>query len=383
MDQEHPRDAARPLRDVALVFLKLGTIGFGGPAAHVALMRREVVSRRHWLREERFLELFAAANLIPGPSSTELGMMIGYERAGWAGLLIAGACFIGPAMAIVLALAWAYVRLGSFPQTAWVLYGIKPVIIAVILDALWQLGRRALTSWPLAVLAFAVVGLYVARVDAIVLLFGAALVVMIGRNAHRLRSRAHGVLPFLPLGAAAATASAASLGSVFLEFLKLGAVVYGSGYVLLAFLRTDLVQHLHWLSQSQLVDAVAAGQVTPGPVFTTATFVGYVVKGLPGALVATLAIFLPAFALSGVVYGLLPRVRRSPWASTFLEGATVGGLGLMAGVTGQLGHAVIVDWFTAALAVIAFVVLRRFEPNSAWLVLGGAVLGGVARAFGI
>jgi chromate transporter len=367
--------APHTLRGVARVFLKLGVIGFGGPAAHVALMRRELVQRRGWLDEDRFLELFGAANLIPGPSSTELGMMLGYERAGWPGLLVAGTCFIAPAVLLVLAIAWAYVRYGSLPQTDWILYGIGPVIIAVILDALWQLGRRALTSIPLATVAVAVMVLYLLGVDVIVLLFGAAILVMLARNATRLRAEPHGLIPILPLLAAAE----APLRSVFLEFLKLGAVVYGSGYVLLAFLRSDLVEHLHWIGESRLIDAVAVGQVTPGPVFTTATFIGYLVAGLPGAFVATAGIFLPAFALSAIVYPLLPRLRRSPWASAFLTGVTVSGLALMAGVTFQLGRVVVVDAFTTILALGAFVVLRRFQPNSAWLVLGGAVLGLIAR----
>jgi chromate transporter len=361
----------RSLREVGAVFLKLGVIGFGGPAAHVALMRRELVERREWLDEDRFLELFGASNLIPGPSSTELGMMLGYERAGWPGLLVAGVCFIVPAMLLVLAIAWAYVRFGSLPETDWVLYGIGPVMIAVILDALWQLGRRALTSIPLAVVAAAVVVAYFAGVDVVVLLFGAAIVVMLATNAVRLRDRTAAVVPLAPLLAAAD----ASLRSVFLEFLKLGAVVYGSGYVLLAFLRSDLVEHLHWLTSAQLIDAVAIGQVTPGPVFTTATFIGYLVAGVPGALVATLAIFLPAFVLAAIVFSLLPRLRRSQWASAFLTGVTVSGLALMAGVTVQLARVVIVDAFTAVVAVVAFVVLRRWQPNSAWLVLGGAALG--------
>lgn len=365
----------RSLREVAAVFLKLGVIGFGGPAAHVALMRRELVERRRWLDEDRFLELFGAASLIPGPSSTELGMMLGYERAGWPGLLVAGTCFIVPAMLLVLAIAWAYVRYGSLPQTDWILYGIGPVIIAVILDAFWQLGRRALTSIPLAAVAVTVMVLYLLGVDVVVLLFGAAILVMLGRNIVRMRAEPQGVITILPLLAAAE----APLRSVFLEFLKLGAVVYGSGYVLLAFLRSDLVEHLHWIGESRLIDAVAVGQVTPGPVFTTATFIGYLVAGLPGALVATAGIFLPAFALSAIVFPLLPRLRRSPWASAFLTGVTVSGLALMAGVTFQLGRVVIVDAFTAVVAIVAFVVLRRFQPNSAWLVLGGAVVGLIAR----
>jgi len=365
----------RSLREVAAVFLKLGVIGFGGPAAHVALMRRELVERRRWLDEDRFLELFGAASLIPGPSSTELGMMLGYERAGWPGLLVAGTCFIVPAMLLVLAIAWAYVRYGSLPQTDWILYGIGPVIIAVILDAFWQLGRRALTSIPLAAVAVTVMVLYLLGVDIVVLLFGAAILVMLGRNIVRMRAEPQGVIPILPLLAAAE----APLRSVFLEFLKLGAVVYGSGYVLLAFLRSDLVEHLHWIGESRLIDAVAVGQVTPGPVFTTATFIGYLVAGLPGALVATAGIFLPAFALSAIVFPLLPRLRRSPWASAFLTGVTVSGLALMAGVTFQLSRVVIVDVFTAVVAIVAFVVLRRYQPNSAWLVLGGAVVGLIAR----
>ncbi len=365
----------RSLREVAAVFLKLGVIGFGGPAAHVALMRRELVERRRWLDEDRFLELFGAASLIPGPSSTELGMMLGYERAGWPGLLVAGTCFIVPAMLLVLAIAWAYVRYGSLPQTDWILYGIGPVIIAVILDAFWQLGRRALTSIPLAAVAVTVMVLYLLGVDIVVLLFGAAILVMLGRNIVRMRAEPQGVIPILPLLAAAE----APLRSVFLEFLKLGAVVYGSGYVLLAFLRSDLVEHLHWIGESKLIDAVAVGQVTPGPVFTTATFIGYLVAGLPGALVATAGIFLPAFALSAIVFPLLPRLRRSPWASAFLTGVTVSGLALMAGVTFQLSRVVIVDVFTAVVAIVAFVVLRRYQPNSAWLVLGGAVVGLIAR----
>lgn len=384
MRNEQPTSATPSrLGEVARVFLTLGVIGFGGPAAHVALMRRELVARRRWLDEERFLELFGAANLIPGPSSTELGMMLGYLRAGWPGLLVAGVCFICPAMVLVLALAWAYVRLGSLPQTAWVLYGVKPVIIAIVVDALWQLGRRALRRWPHAVLGVAVLAMYLVGVNVIALLFGSALLVMLARNAWQATPGASALVPLLSLRPTLPSPVSPTLGALFLTFLKIGAVVYGSGYVLLAFLRSDLVEHLHWLSQARLVDAVAIGQITPGPVFTTATFIGYLVLGLPGALLATAGIFLPAFVLSGIVYALLPRLRRSPWATTFIEGATVGGLGLMAGVTLQLGHAVIVDWFTAGLAVAAFVVLRRFEPNSAWLVLAGGLIGLAARAIGI
>ncbi|HUL84420.1 MAG TPA: chromate efflux transporter [Actinomycetota bacterium] len=362
------------LGEVASAFLKLGVIGFGGPAAHVALMRREFVEERHWLDEDRFLELFGAANLIPGPASTELGMMLGYLRAGWAGLLVAGACFIAPAMTIVLILASIYVRYGSVPATGWVLAGVAPVMIAIIADALWQLGRRALKTLPLAGVGIAVLLLYLLGVYPIVLLFGGALLVMLGRQAGKLRGHATFLLP---VGAATVP-----LRSIFFEFLKLGAIVYGSGYVLLAFLRSDVVQHLHWLSDGHLVDAVAIGQVTPGPVFTTATFIGYLLAGVPGGITATVAIFLPSFVFAGVVYSLLPRLRRSAWAAAFLDGVTVCGLGLMAGVSIQLGRIAITGVLTAALALAAFVILRRYQPNSAWLVLGGALIGLAARGWG-
>lgn len=373
-DAGSPVAARGSLGEVALAFLKLGVIGFGGPAAHIALMRREFVEERHWLDEDRFLELFGASNLIPGPSSTELGMMLGYLRAGWVGLLVAGACFIAPAMTIVLILASVYVRYGSMPATGWVLAGVAPVMISIIADALWQLGRRALKTMPLAAVGIVVLVLYLLGVYPIVLLFGGALVVMLGRHAGKLRGHA---MFLLPVGAATVP-----LRSIFLEFLKLGAIVYGSGYVLLAFLRGDVVQQLHWLSDGHLVDAVAIGQVTPGPVFTTATFIGYLLAGVPGGITATVAIFLPSFVFAGLVYSLLPRLRRSTWAGAFLDGVTVCGLGLMAGVSIQLGRVAITGVLTAALAVVAFVILRRYQPNSAWLVLGGALIGLAARGLG-
>src|SRR3954454_20377261 len=280
------------MREIALAFLKLGAIGFGGPAAHVALMRREFVDQRRWLDEDRFLDLFGASNLIPGPSSTELGMMLGYLRGGWPGLLLAGACFIVPALLVVLGLAWAYVRLGSLPPTGWVLAGVEPVIVAIVADALWQLGRRALKTWALAVLGAAVLILYLLGANVLILLFSGALLIMLGRNSRRTWPSA--LAAMVPFGAVRVRVDEATLGALFAEFLKIGAVVFGSGYVLLTFLRADLVEHLHWLSQSRLVDAVAVGQVTPGPVFTTATFIGFLLHGVPGALVATLAIFVPA-----------------------------------------------------------------------------------------
>jgi chromate transporter len=363
---------AGSLREVAAVFLKLGTIAFGGPAAHIALMRQEVVERRRWISEQRFLDLLGASNVIPGPTSTELAIYLGYARAGRRGLLLAGALFILPAVLIVLAFAWAYGRFGSTSKAQWVLYGIKPVIIAIILVALWGLARTAVRDLISALVAIAVAVLVVLGVNPLALLVGAGLIILAIRERALLgRLRRAALLP-APL---AATGAGHSLLTLFLTFLKIGAVVWGSGYVLLAFLRTDFVQHLHWLTDRQLVDAVAVGQLTPGPVFTTATFIGYLVGGVPGALLATLAIFLPSFVFVALLYPLVPRIRQSPVASTVLDGVNVAAIGLIAGVTWELARAAIVDPFTAALTVASLVILLRLRPNSAWLIAAGAVLG--------
>jgi len=384
-DAGEPFSGALPSRgsvgEVAALFLKLGLIAFGGPAAHIALMRDEVVKRRHWLTDQQFLDLLGAANLIPGPSSTELAIFIGYRRAGRIGLVLAGTLFILPAMLIVLAFAWAYGQYGSTPAAAWLLYGVKPVIIAVVVQAVWGLGKTAVKGPLLAVVSIVVLLLYLLGGNVIALLFGGGIVVLLVENARRLR-RSASALVWLPhlslLQVAPAGLSAAepfSLGVLFLTFLKIGAVVFGSGYVLLAFLRADFVDQLHWLTDQQIIDAVAVGQFTPGPVFTTATFIGYLLGGLPGALLSTLAIFLPGFVLVAVIYPLVPRLRGSPWASAFLDGANVAAIGLMAGVSWDLGRAAIVDVLTAALALIAFVLLLRFKLNSAWLVVLGGVVG--------
>ena len=364
--------------EVARLFLKLGLIAFGGPAAHIALMREEIVRRRRWVTDERFLDLVGMANLIPGPTSTEVSIYLGYVRAGWPGLIAAGVCFIGPAMLLVLALAWLYVRYGATPSAAAALYGITPVIIAIVAHALWALGRTAVKGLVLAVIGAAVLGLALAGVNVLVLLLGGGVVMMLLRATRRTAAAAAVLAtlgaPALALGETAAKA-AASLGTLFFTFLKIGAVLYGSGYVLLAFLRSDFVDRLGWLTDRQLLDAVAVGQFTPGPVFTTATFIGYLVAGWPGALLATLAIFLPSFVFVAVSYPLLPRIRGSRWMSAFLDGVNVAAVGLMAAVTWQLARVAIVDAFTAALAVVAGVLLLRTRLNSAWLVLGGAAAG--------
>ena len=365
--------------EVARLFLKLGVIGFGGPAAHIALMREEIVRRRRWVSDERFLDLVGMANLIPGPTSTEVCIYLGYVRAGWPGLIVAGVCFIVPAMLMVLALAWLYVRYGATPSAAAAIYGITPVIIAIVAHALWALGRTAVKSALLAVIGLGVLALVLAGVNVLVLLLGGG-VVMILLQATRGGGAAAVMLatlgtPAFALGEGTGARMTAPLGTLFLTFLKIGAVLYGSGYVLLAFLRHDFVERLGWLSDRQLLDAVAVGQFTPGPVFTTATFIGYLLAGWPGALLATLAIFLPSFVLVAVSYPLLPHIRGSRWMSAFLDGVNVAAVGLMAAVTWQLARAAIVDVFTVVLAVVAAVLLLRTRLNSAWLVLGGATAG--------
>ncbi len=365
------------LVEVARYFLKLGFTAFGGPAAHIAMMHDEVVKRRHWVDDQRFLDLLGAINLIPGPNSTEMAIYLGLLRGGWLGLVLGGVCFIVPAMLIVLALAWAYVQFGSTPQVSALLYGVKPVVIAIILQALWTLGQKAVKGPFLALLGLGVIALYLLSVNVIVLLAAGGLIVMLVANWRRMREARVGSF-VITLGGVSLPAAAAvpfSLPVLFLTFLKIGAVLYGSGYVLLAFLRSDLVINLGWLTDRQLLDAIAIGQVTPGPVFTTATFIGYVLGGVPGALLATLGIFLPSFVFVALLSAILPRVRNSPWTGTFLDGVNVAALGLMAGVTLQLGVAALTDPLTIVIALTSVVLLLRFHVNTTWLILGGALLG--------
>jgi len=374
------------LREVAALFLKLGFVAFGGPAAHIALMRDEVVTRRRWMTAQQFLDLLGASNLIPGPTSTELAIYLGYARAGWRGLVLAGTLFILPAALISLALAWLYVRYGSSPQAAWLLYGIKPVIIAVVVQAIWALSRTAVKGWLLAAIGALVLALYSVGFNEIVLLLGAGVLVAAARSWVRPRQSARtlALAPMLaaPVLPAAVAATAVDPVSLFLVFLKIGAVLYGSGYVLLAFLRNDFVVRLGWLTDQQLIDAVAVGQLTPGPVFTTATFIGYVVAGTSGAALSTLAIFLPSFVFVAIVYPLVPRLRASALMSAFLDGVNVAAIGLMLAVTWQLARSAVVDWPSAGVALLATVLLLRWRINSVWLIAGGAAFGAIARALG-
>jgi chromate transporter len=372
------------LAELAVLFLRLGATAFGGPAAHIAMMRDEVVNRRRWMTDERFLDLLGATNLIPGPNSTEMAIHVGWDRRRWAGLLVAGVCFIAPAMLMTGALGWAYVRFGKRPQASWLLWGVKPVILAIVLQALWNLAPRAARTWPLRIVGGAAVAASLAGANEIAILIGAGL----ASAATRVRGASRGgslkqVLPVLPVAAGTATVSTLTLSGLFLVFVKIGSVLFGSGYVLLAFLRADLVHRLHWLTEGQLIDAIAAGQVTPGPVFTTATFIGYLLAGPKGALVATAGIFLPAFVFVAASGPLVPRLRASKVAGAFLDGVNVASLALMAVVTVQLGRAAIVDVTTGMLALVAAGLLLLFKTNSTWLVLGGAAVGLGIHALGL
>jgi len=361
------------LREVAGLMAKLGCIAFGGPAVHVAMLRDETVARRGWVPDAEFLDLFGAVSVLPGPSSTQLAMVLSRRRAGWLGLVVGGVCFIAPAMVIVLGLAWAYRRYGATPTGGGVLYGVRPVVVAIVVVALWQLARTAVKRrWYVVIGAGTVAG-YLARVNVLVLLAAGALAVVLIDNRRRLH--ASEPLPLAITAAVGARPARPGLAAVLGEFAKLGVIVFGSGYVLLAFLRADLVGHLHWLTQRQVLDAVAAGQVTPGPVFTTATFVGYLLGGVPAALVATAGIFVPSFVMVAAVEPHIGRLRRSPWFGAALDGVTVAALGLMAGVTIDLGRTAVRDPLTAVIGLAALAVAAYWKPNAAWLVAAGAAVG--------
>ena len=363
------------LRALAFLFLKIGLTAFGGPTAHIAIMEDEVVRRRLWMTREEFLDLLGATNLIPGPNSTEMAIHIGYRRAGFPGLLVAGISFIFPSALIVGGIAWTYVQYGALPQFKAILYGIKPVVVAIVFQALLRLGKTALKSWWLWLIGLAAVILYSAGVGELLVLALAGFVAAAfagGRFVRRVQLRAL-ALPMSLAGVASVSATF-SLGALFVFFLKVGSVLFGSGYVLLAFLKADLVDRWGWISQTQLMDAIAVGQVTPGPVFTTATFIGYVLAGPSGAALATVGIFLPAFIFVALSNPLIPRIRRAPLAAAFLDGLNVGSLALMAVVSLQLAHGSLNSGLTVGLA-LASAALLSFGVNSAVLTGVGAVAG--------
>jgi chromate transporter len=368
------------LQELAKVFLRLGIIGFGGPAAHIAMMDDEIVNRRQWMSREKLLDLFGITNLIPGPNSTELAIHIGYERAGWRGLLIAGSCFILPAMLIVWFLAFLYVQYQTIPQAEWLLYGIKPVIIAIIMQALVNFGKKVAKDY-LTIIAtvMAMIG-YLLRFNEILLLITLALLVMLGKywqNKGQINPML--LVPFTSVFAqvdqTTNTITSANSLKLFLFFLKIGSVLYGSGYVLLAFLQKNLVEDYQWLTSQQLLDAVAIGQLTPGPLFTTATFIGYLIAGNQGAIASTVGIFLPSFILVWVVNPWVSQLRQTLWTGYFLDGINAASLGLMGGVLYTLGHTALVDPVTIIITVGSAIALFQFKINSAWLVLAGGMIG--------
>jgi chromate transporter len=385
----------------------MGAISFGGPAAHVALIETEIVRKRQWVTRQQFLDMLGAANLIPGPTSTELALNVGFVRAGWVGLCVAGASFIIPAALITGVFAWAYVRFGARTQAVSILGGIKAAVIAVIAIAIWRLGKTAVRDAGLAALGGLSLAAFFLNVNPIVILFGGGLLGMLARRVPSLR--ASGSLLLLPaprvfsastkgslcaafmrsfgavvVASAAAGAAVArpSLSRIALFFLKVGAVLYGGGYVLLAFLQQGLVQQHAWLTQQQLLDAVAIGQFTPGPVLSTATFIGYILGGAPGAAVATVAIFLPSFFYVALLAPVLFRLRQSAWMAAFLDSVNVCAVALMAGVTFRLGVDALQRWQAWGIAVISLAVLLRWKVSPAWVVMGGGIAGLLLAAHG-
>ena len=366
------------------LFLKLGITAFGGPAAHIAMLEDEVVTRRRWLTRERFLDLLGATNLIPGPNSTEMAIHIGFVRGGVPGLVVAGLSFILPAALITLGFAWAYVRFQAVPQADALLYGIKPTVIAIIGTAVWRLGKTAAKNRTLLGLGTLVMLAVLLGVNEIAALLGGGLVGMLWQFRRRWGKKGTGTPLFLgafsfPAGSVAITATTATptvpLLSIGLFFLKIGCVLFGSGYVLVAFLQGGLVEQYRWLTQQQLLDAIAIGQFTPGPVLTTATFIGYVLAGLPGAAVATFCIFAPSFLFVLISNPLIPRMRQSALMSAFLDAVNASAIGLMAAVAVELARSTLTDWGAWGIALGAAVALLRYKANSAWLVLGGGAVG--------
>ncbi|MEH2053106.1 chromate efflux transporter [Nostoc sp.] len=395
------------LVELANLFFKLGVIGFGGPVAHIAMIEDEVVKRRQWLTREHFLDLLGATNLIPGPNSTEMAIHIGYIYAGWLGLIVSGVCFVLPAVLITGGFAWVYVAYGTLPQVAPLLYGIKPAVLAIIINALWGLAKKAVKTRQLLVIALAVALLtLLLKLNEVVALLIGGLLGMIwlhsGDQNDKPGDKANFLIASLSTGAtlkasaaiAALVATASTTTNVSLWqlgwfFLKVGSVLFGGGYLLVAFLQGGLVQEYGWLTQQQLLDAIAIGQFTPGPVLSTATFIGYVIAGIPGAIVATIGIFLPSFVFVAALNPLIPRLRASSWTRAFLDAVNVSAVALMVVTTLQLGAATLtlpqapfVDFLALAIAIVSAILAIRFRINAAWLVFGSAFIGWGASLLG-
>lgn len=378
------------MKELILLFFRLGCTAFGGPAAHIAMMEDEVVERRGWLSRQRFLDLVGATNLIPGPNSTEMALHIGYDRAGWRGMLASGAAFIVPAAVITGALGWLYVRFGSLPDVEPWVVGIEAAVLAVLLSAVWRLSRKAVKGWRLFLIGAAVTASALYGWNPILVLFGGGILGALWLRFTAPRATAAFGLPLATVQAvpevSAAVADPATAGPTLtalgLLFLKIGSVLYGSGYVLIAFLQESVVERYAWITQAQLLDVVALGQLTPGPVLTTATVIGYMTCGVPGAVVATVAIFLPSFVFVAILNPLIPKLRKSVWMSAFLDAVNVSAVGLMVAVLVQLGRGALEEWLPRLILALALFAILRFRVGSPWVVLGGALLGGAGAYFG-
>ncbi|UGU14848.1 chromate efflux transporter [Sinomicrobium kalidii] len=371
-------DKKGSLGEVARLFFKLGLIAFGGPAAHIAMMEEEVVSKRQWMSRQHFLDLVGATNLIPGPNSTEMTMHCGYERAGWKGLFVAGGCFIFPAVVFTAVLAWFYVEYGKIPAVEPFLYGIKPAVLAIILGAVYKLGKKALKNLQLGIIGLLTIAVSFLGVNEVTAILGAGLSGMLwfGWLQREKDGKLSSFLPLLLLNAGSVAAKTISNSKLFFVFLKIGAVLFGSGYVLVAYLDGELVEKLEWLTKQELLDAIAIGQFTPGPVLSTATFIGYQVNGFWGAIAATAGIFLPSFFFVLLLNPIIPKLRQSRLARGFLDAVNIGAVGIMMAVTFRLGQEILMDWKTWSIALISIAItLGVKKVNAMWLVLGGALLG--------
>src|SRR5438477_1525409 len=374
MTDKNNEQSENPLGEIAVAFLKLGFVAFGGAVAHIAMMEEEFVRRRAWLSKEEFVDRVGAVNLLPGPSSTEMAIYLGQLRGGLPGLLIAGTAFILPSALMLFAMAWIYVRFGAMPQITGLLWGVKPVVVVLVAQAVWSLGKTVLKSRELMVLAAIVLGLAAMHVSTLALLVGTGVAWIVANRF----GQARGAVTISVVGGSAATATITATG-VFMYFLKIGALLFGSGYVLLAVLREDLVTRLHWLSETQLLDAIAVSQATPGPFFTVATFVGYLLSGWRGAVLATIGMFVPAFTYVAVTARVLPRLRKSPIAGTFLVGVNVAAVALMAFVGFQFAREALVAPLAVAIGLISALLVFRYRVDSAWVILGGAVCGLIVK----
>lgn len=362
------------LKEVAGVFLKLGVTAFGGPAAHIAMMQQEVVTKRKWMSEEHFLDLIGATNLIPGPNSTEMAIHIGQERAGWKGLIVAGLCFICPAVIITLCFAWLYKEYGQLPQVQPFIYGIKPAIISVILSAVFPLAKKSLKTIPLWIIGISVLMLSFLGINELFLLFGAGIIAMLFAII-RQKNTANSLIPITLLQIPDFSSLSQSNIKLFLIFLKVGAILYGSGYVLFAFLDTELVGR-GLLTRQELLDAIAVGQFTPGPVFSSVTFIGYQINNWSGALVATLGIFFPSFIFVALLNPIVKMMRGSKIFSSFLDAVNIASIAIIINICYEMAKDSIADWKTIIIAVLCIILMFTFKKiNSAWIVMLGAFLG--------